>query len=381
MKILLAPDSFKGSLSAPNAVIALEEGLRRVWQDSEIVRLPVADGGEGVLDVLLAATSGEAFATIVTDAMGSPISARWGTLPDRETAVIELAQAAGLTQIPAERRNPAIASTYGIGELILEATRYPGVRRLIIGLGGSATNDGGAGILTALGVRLLDEQGDDLPPGGIALSRLHRVDRSGLKIDPSAFEIHIACDVDNTLIGDRGASVIFGPQKGATGKETLLLDAALTQYAHILSSVTSAPGDGAAGGTTFGLRYLFPHAILKPGIDIVLDTISFDAHLANADLVITGEGRLDAQTLGGKAIAGVARRAKAAGVQVCAIVGSITPDLRATLLAEQIGVAAVLSLTPGPCSLDDALANASDWLADAAERAARCIEIGRKFSS
>jgi glycerate kinase len=380
MKILLAPDSFKGSLSAPNAVIALEEGLRRVWQDSEIVRLPVADGGEGVLDVLLAATGGKAFTTIVTDAMGSPISARWGTLPDRETAVIELAQAAGLTQISAERRNPAIASTYGIGELILEATRYPGVRRLIIGLGGSATNDGGAGILTALGVRLLDEPGDDLPPGGIALSRLHRVDRSGLKIDPSAFEIHIACDVDNPLIGDRGASVIFAPQKGATGKETLLLDAALTQYARILSSVTSAPGDGAAGGTTFGLRYLFPHAILRPGIDIVLDTISFDRHLANADLVITGEGRLDAQTLGGKAIAGVARRAKAAGVPVCAIVGSITPDLRATLLAEQIGVAAVLSLTPGPCSLDDALANASDWLADAAERAARCIEIGRKFS-
>lgn len=358
-----------------DAAAAMAQGLRRVWPDAKIISLPVADGGEGTLDALLAATGGRIFSETVTGPLGDSVAARWGLLPDDATAIIELAEAAGLTLIPAARRDPKIAATYGVGELILRAAARPGVRRLLIGLGGSATNDGGAGILCALGVRFLDGDGKPLPPGGAALSRLATVDASALKIDPTAYEVSIACDVDNPLTGERGASAIFGPQKGATREDIVLLDSALAQYATLLA-LDSRPGDGAAGGATYGLRCLFPHAVLRPGIDLVLDAIGFDAHLAGADLVLTGEGRLDAQTLGGKVIAGVARRAKAAGVPVGAIVGSLSPELSAADLAQNAGVAAVLPLVPGPVSLENALKNAAPYLTDAAERAARWMAIG-----
>ncbi len=320
MKIVLAPDSFKGSLSAPDVAGAMAEGLRRVWPDALCVPLPVADGGEGTADALAAATGGKMFAATVTGPLGEPVAARWALLGDEAAAVVELAEAAGLTQISPERRDPKQTTTRGVGELLLRAARHPGVRRILVGLGGSATNDGGAGLLRALGVRLLDEAGRDLPEGGAALAGLASLDTSGLLLDPSAVEVVIACDVDNPLTGPRGASAVFGPQKGATAEDVPLLDAALAHYGAVLAragrAVADIPGAGAAGGTAAALLWLFPAATLRPGIEIVLDAVRFEEHLHEADLVLTGEGRLDAvEQLGGKVATGERRPARrAAGV-------------------------------------------------------------------
>lgn len=384
MKIVIAPDSFKGALDAPQVAGAIASGLWRVWPDADCVLLPVADGGEGTAEALRAATSGTAIPVNVAGPLGERITARWALLGDKRTAVIELAEAAGLTRIPPERRDPRRTTTLGVGELILSAATFPGVRRVIVGLGGSATNDGGAGILQALGVRLRDSDGSETAPGGLALADLATVDMASLRLDPASVELLIACDVDNPLFGPRGASAVFGPQKGASPADITLLDAALTRYASVLGQATgradvaAIPGAGAAGGAAAGLLYLFPQASLRPGIDLVLDAVGFDSHAANADLILTGEGRLDAQTLGGKAMAGVARRAKAAGngVPVGAIVGGVAGDLDGALLAAHLGVDAVMPLPPGPCALDVSMANTAAWLADAAERAARWMRLG-----
>ena len=374
MKVVIAPDSFKGSLSAPDAAEAIANGVRRVLPDAQLVLLPIADGGEGTLDALIRATGGTTIAQDVTGPLSEPVSARWGLLGDGETAVIELAEAAGLTQVPPERRDPKITTTQGIGEFLLAASRNPQVQRVIVGLGGSATNDGGAGLLTALGVAFHDASGDPLPAGGASLANLARVETRSLRLDPATVELLIACDVDNPLTGPRGASAIFGPQKGATPGDVSLLDAALAHYAAMLPNgqpFADVPGAGAAGGTAFGLLWLFQNATLRPGIDLVLDAIGFDTHLRGADLVLTGEGRLDGQTLGGKALAGIARRAKAAGVPVGALVGGLSPDMDQNTLAETAGIHAALPIVPGPCTLEDAFAHAADWLTDAAERALR----------
>jgi glycerate kinase len=377
MKVLIAPDSFKGALSAPDAAAAMARGVRRVWPDAECILLPVADGGEGTLETLVAATAGRLFPRTVTGPLGEPVAAQWGFLGDGETAVVELAAAAGLTQVPPHRRDPKHTTTYGVGELLRAALAHSGVRRVIVGLGGSATNDGGAGLLSALGFRLLDAAGSPLPPGGAALSRLTAVERGLLPFDPAAVSLLIASDVDNPLTGPRGASAVFGPQKGAMPTDVALLDDALSHYAAILGIDPARPGSGAAGGTTAALLWLFPNAVLRPGIDLVLDTIRFDAHLADADLVLTGEGRLDAQTLGGKAVAGVARRARAAGVPVGALVGALAPDLDAATLAEQLGVDAALPLAPGPCTLEESMAHTALWLEAVTERAARWMTLQR----
>lgn len=389
MKVVFAPDSFKGSLSAPDAARAMAEGWRRVFPAAEIVSLPVADGGEGTLEALLTATRGTAFPCSVTGPLEEATTARWGLLGDGETAVVELAEAAGLTLVPPGHRDPKITTTRGVGELILEAATHPGVRRIIVGLGGSATNDGGAGMLSALGVRFLDTEGRELPSGGAALSHLAAVDTSALRLDPRNLDILIACDVDNPLTGPRGASAVFGPQKGATPKDVRLLDEALTRFVAVVErergeasdALRARPsllkGAGAAGGTAFGLLWMFPRAQLRPGIDLVLDAIGFDSHLSGADLVLTGEGRLDTQTLGGKAVAGVARRAKEAGVPVGALVGAVGADLDMARLSAEVGVDAVLPVVPGPVTLEEAMTKASSYLADAAERAARWMQLGR----
>ena len=354
MKVLLCPDSFKGALSAPEAARAMAAGWRRVFPDAELIELPIADGGEGTLDVLLTVTRGERFLETVTGPLGDPVEAAWGLLPDG-TAVIELAQAAGLHLVPPEKRDPKKTTTFGVGELIAAALARPDVRGLIVALGGSATNDGGAGILRALGAIT------PLPPitGGVAGSPL-----LGLGVT-----IQIACDVDNPLTGPNGASAVFGPQKGATPRDVKILDDALKNFAKVLGQ-PERPGDGAAGGAAYGLRWLFPNATFVSGVDLVLDAIDFDRHLVGADLVLTGEGRLDAQTLGGKAVAGVARRAQAKGVPVAALVGSLGADVTGAALAEA-GIRAALPLAPGPCTLAESIENAPRWLADAAERAAR----------
>ena len=366
MKILLCPDSFKGALSAPDAARAMAEGWRRVFPDAELVELPVADGGEGTLDVLLAATGGERFTETVTGPLGEPVQAAWGLLPDAAPgggviAVIELAQAAGLHLVPPEKRDPKRATTYGVGQLIARALECPKTHGLIVALGGSATSDGGAGIIRALGVTT------PLPPitGRVTGSPL-----LGLGVI-----VRIACDVDNPLTGPRGASAVFGPQKGATPRDVEFLDATLKNFARVLGQ-PEQPGDGAAGGAAYGLRWLFPQAMLVPGIDLVLDAIGFDQHLEGADLVLTGEGRLDAQTLGGKAVAGVARRAKAKGIPVAALVGSLGADVTGAALAEA-GICAVLPLAPGPCTLAESMENTPRWLEGAAERAARWTRLYR----
>jgi glycerate kinase len=370
MKVLLCPDSFKGALGAPEAAAALAEGWKRVFPEAECVCLPVADGGEGTLDVLLAATGGERFLTEVTGPLGEPVQAAWGLLPDG-TAVIELAQAAGLSLVPPSKRDPKKTTTYGVGELLLRATRK--TNKLLITLGGSATNDGGAGILEAF----LNYFEPTLEPGGAALRRLRGFYGSPKQL--VGYDVRIACDVDNPLTGPQGASAVFGPQKGATPKDVELLDAALANFAGVLG-LPEEPGDGAAGGAAYGLRWLFPGARLVPGIELVLDALGFDQHLADASLVLTGEGRLDSQTLGGKVIAGVARRAKAHGVPVAAIVGGLESSVSGAAL-QGAGVAAVLPLAPGPCTLAESMEHTAAWLTDAAERAARWVALGQAGKS
>jgi glycerate kinase len=390
MKVVIAPDSFKGAISAPDAARAIARGWERVFPDAECVRLPVADGGEGTAATLAAATGGTLHEVMVTGPLGDDgprAAARWALLGDRETAVVELAEAAGLTLVPPERRDPKHTTTRGVGELLRAAARYPGVRRVLVALGGSATNDGGAGILQALGVRLRDAAGNELPPGGAALARLASADASEAET-LEGVEVVIACDVDNPLTGPRGASAVFGPQKGATPADVALLDSALAHYATVLEKAPhpwsrDTPGAGAAGGTAAGLLWAFPQAQLHPGIQIVLDATDFDRHVQGAALVLTGEGRLDAQTLGGKVVAGVARRAGAATggtVPVGAIVGAVAPDVDPALLARTLGVGAVIPLAPGPCTLEESVANAEPWLADAAERAARWWAFGVQAS-
>lgn len=362
----------------------MEAGLRRVWPDADIISLPLADGGEGTLDALLAAGGAKAqrrYETVFGPA-GQPVEAAWGWLPNTQTAVVELAQAAGLSLVTANRRDPKITTTNGVGQLLLSALREPNVRRVIIGLGGSTTNDGGAGLLSALGVCFLDAEGQTLPPGGAALARLARVDTSRLGFELAALsarpvEILIACDVTNPLTGPNGASAIFGPQKGATDEDIVTLDAALGHFARTWNKPHDLPGMGAAGGTAFGLLALFPFAQLRPGIDLVLDATGFNDHLHGASLVLTGEGKMDAQTLGGKAVAGIARRVQeqtGGTVPVAALVGALGQDVSAQSLV-RAGISAVMPLSIGPETLADAIPRTAERLADAAERTARWMRI------
>lgn len=379
-KIIIAPDSFKGAVDAPRAAAAIARGLKRVWPDVPMITYPIADGGEGTARAMVYATAGTLITEPVAGPQGKPVLAHWAVLGDGETAVIELAQAAGLPQVPLSEHDPRRTTTRGVGELVLRAiARNPNLCRLIFALGGSATNDGGAGLLQAMGVRLLDDSGNELPAGGAALANLTMADFETAQRLPE-LEIIIACDVDNPLTGERGASAVFGPQKGASEEDVLLLDQALTHYADVLTQATgvdrrAVPGAGAAGGTAAGLLWLFPQAVLRSGIEIVLDAIHFDDILYDADLVLTGEGQLDTQTLGGKAIAGVAGRARKAGVPVGAIVGRVAPELDLLSLAKTLGVDAVIPLAPGPCTLAESIANTEAWLADAAERAARWMQL------
>jgi len=396
VKIVLAPDSFKGSLPAPRAARALAAGLARVWPDAEYVLLPVADGGEGTATALADATGGRLFSQDVTGALpGTRVSACWAHLGKAapETAVVEMAQAVGLASVAPERRDVKAATTRGVGELILAALDEPKITRLIVGLGGTATNDGGAGLLRALGVRLLDDAGRDVPEtaGVPALATVAALDVSGLRLDPARLSsVVLASDVDNALCGPRGASAVFGPQKGASPNDVVVLDAALARWGEVLGrtsgpgrtkpfSVADVPGAGAAGGALAALLWLFPQARIQSGIDVVLDAARFEEHLTGTDLVLTGEGRLDAQTLGGKAVLGVARRARAAGVPCAALVGSLDPAVDANEWAAR-GLVAVLPIAPGPCTLPDALASAQSWIADGAERAACWLDLGRALA-
>ena len=310
LRIVVAPDSYKGSVSALGVAQAMERGILHICPDADVRKIPMADGGEGTVDALLAATGGKYRQSEVSDPLGKRISAQWGILGDGCTAVIEIAAASGLTLLAAERRDPRITSTYGIGEL-MRAALDAGLRKIILGIGGSATNDGGAGMARALGARFLDAAGHELPDGGAALAGLDRIDLSTLDPRLRETEIVVACDVDNPLCGSRGASAVFGPQKGATAAMVAELDVALAHFAAIAQRATGRDvaeqaGAGAAGGLGAGLL-LFTPAQLKPGVDVVLYAVGFSEIVKDADFVITGEGCTDFQTAFGKAPVGVAR--------------------------------------------------------------------------
>jgi len=375
MKIVIAPQSFKGSLVAGEVARAIARGIKRVLTDVEITMLPMADGGEGTVEALVYATHGKIVATEVTGPLGEKVSAKWGILGDGVCAVVEMAAASGLTLVPPEKLNPLVATTYGTGEL-LRAVLDAGCRRLIVGIGGSATNDGGAGMVQALGVRLLDECDKELPRGGAALARLSRIDTSGLDHRLARWQVIVACDVTNPLCGTQGASRVYGPQKGATEEMCRQLDGALANYAMIIKrdlgiSVMDIPGAGAAGGLGAGL-VAFLGAKLVPGIEIVSEAVGLTDHLKEAALVFTGEGRIDPQTLFGKTVAGVAEKAKAFGVPVIAIVGGLAGNYEKVY---QQGIDVALSIAPGPISLKKSMNDAERLVADAAERALKLVLI------
>ena len=326
MVFLIAPDSFKGSLSAVDAARAMSQGVRSVAPDATVIELPVADGGEGTVEVLVAATRGRIVETTVTGPLGRPVRAAWGILGDEKTAVIEMAAASGLMLLRHEERNPRKATTFGTGELIRAALDC-GARKIIVGIGGSASNDGGAGLAEALGVRLLDRTNRPLARGGEGLSGLSRIDVRGLDLRLRNVEIVAACDVENVLCGPKGASAVYGPQKGATAGDVKLLDGALHRYGKLIArtfgiDVLMMRRGGAGGGLGAGLS-VFCDARLQSGIDIVLDAIEFDRHTKNADVILTGEGRIDSQLQYGKALAGILGRASGFKVPVLGVAGVV----------------------------------------------------------
>ncbi len=376
MKFVIAPDSYKGSLSALAVAEAIERGVRSVFPDAEVAKVPIADGGEGTVDALVVATSGRIMETEVHGPLGETVRARWGVLGAGGTAVIEMAAASGLPLVPAGRRDPRVTTTRGTGELIAAAFDA-GLRHIVVGIGGSATNDGGAGMARALGVRFLDAQGRELPEGGAALARLARIDLSGVDRRLAQAKIVVACDVDNPLTGPRGASAVYGPQKGATPAMVRELDDALAHYGGIARATTGRdiaglPGSGAAGGLGAGLLFFTP-ATLRPGVGIVLEITGFEDLVRDADLVITGEGRTDFQTSMGKAPVGVAAAAKRHGIPVVCLSGGLGEGADEVLT---LGIDALASTTPGPMSLAEALAAGAALVEAAAGRACKLIEVG-----
>lgn len=377
MKILICPDSFKDALPAEAAARAIACGIHRLDEQIEAVECPLADGGEGSLDALLAATGAERRTATVQDALGRPARAHWGWLAERRTAFVELAEASGIQALAPGERTALHSTTHGVGELI-RAALDAGAERLLLTLGGSATNDGGAGMLVALGARLLDSAGQDLPPGGAALAELAELDLAGLDPRLAGLKVEAAVDVDNPLLGERGASAVFGPQKGAAPEDVTRLDAALARFADVTAGILGKehrelPGAGAAGGMGFAAR-AFLGAELRPGIELMMAQVGFSTLLADADLVITGEGQLDGQSLAGKTPVGVARAARARSVPVVVLAGRLAPGWQAAL---EEGVTAAFALADGPMPLDEALERCAELLADRAESAVRLFTAGK----
>lgn len=374
MKIVIAPDSFKGSLTARQAAGAIERGVRRATPDVDIISIPMADGGEGTVRALVDATGGRLIPVRVTGPLGEPVAATYGILGDGTTAVIEMAEAAGL-HLVGTAPDPLHATTRGVGELILDALGH-GAERIIVGLGGSATNDGGAGMAQALGVRLLDADGRNLPGGGAALADLDRIDCTGLDPRVTRTPIILASDVTNPLAGPDGASAVFGPQKGATPAMVEQLDQALSHYAAVIHrdtgrSVGIILGSGAAGGLGAGFL-AFTDATMRSGIDLVIEIVGLKERAVCADYCFTGEGRIDGQTQYGKTPMGVARAVHEAApaCHVIALAGSIGEDVEQL---NALGFAAVFGIQPGAVSLQEALAGASRNLERTAEQVMRLL--------
>lgn len=376
MKIVIAPDSFKESLTALEVAEAIEAGLKKVLPDAEYVKVPMADGGEGTVQSLVDATEGRLISAEVRAPLGNKVRAEFGLSGDGRTAIIEMAAASGLHLVPSEKRNPLHTTSYGTGELILAALDE-GVEKIIVGIGGSATNDGGAGMLQALGALLLDTNKQPIGAGGGCLQDLAAIDLSGLDKRLADVEIVVACDVDNPLCGEKGASAVFGPQKGATAEMVQALDSGLQHFAALAArdlglDIQSPAGAGAAGGMGGGVL-LLPDARLQAGVKIVMEAVGLAEKVQDADLVITGEGRMDAQSVHGKTPIGVAHTAKAFGKPVIAIVGCLREDYEVVYAQ---GIDAVFPIIRQLGSLEEILQHGRDNLVSAAQNVARIYQMG-----
>lgn len=377
MKIIIAPDSFKESLTALEVAEAIETGFKRIFPHAEYVKVPMADGGEGTVQSLVDATQGELIQTEVTAPLGNKVMATWGLSGDKQTAIIEMAAASGLHLVPLNQRNPLLTTSFGTGELIRAALDF-GVNKIILGIGGSATNDGGVGMLQALGIRCLDHQGQEIGFGGKNLANIQQIDLSALDPRLQQVEIEVACDVTNPLCGDNGASAIFGPQKGANAEMVKQLDQALAHFAQQVKAqldlnIRDQAGAGAAGGMGGGVL-LLPKVRLKSGVNIVLDTVQLSDKLQDADLVITGEGRMDGQTAQGKTPVGVALAAKTANKPVIAIVGCLREDYE---VVYDKGIDAVFPIIRQLDNLENTLKNGRENLISCAQNVARLYQLAQ----
>lgn len=362
MRILIAPDKFKSSLSSREAADAAARGFSEGWPEAEILTCPLADGGEGTLEALVQATGGKTVECDVTAPLGEARQAPLGILGDGKTAVVEMAAASGLVLVPPDKRDPRYTTTTGTGDLIRRALDE-GARHIIVGIGGSATNDGGTGMAAALGARFLDDRNEDLPPGGIYLNNLETIDLSGLDPRIRETDITVASDVINPLLGEKGASRVYAPQKGASEYDVELLEQGLTRLAQAVSAgiapgFEEKPGAGAAGGLGFGLM-VFLGAEVRPGIEVIMEAVRFEDKLAGCGLVVTGEGRLDTQTAYGKTVTGVARAARCRGIPVLALGGEVADG--AEKLHEP-GVTALLGIVPGPFTREESMRQAATLL-------------------
>ena len=383
MKIILAPDSFKGNLTSLQVAAALEKGVKRVLPRALCIKVPMADGGEGTVQSLIDATGGKFIRKRVTGPAGNPVSARYGMLADGETAVIEMAEASGLPLVSGKEMNPLKTTTYGTGELILDAARR-GAKTIILGIGGSATNDGGVGMAQALGVVFINKHGKEITESGAGgmLAKIATINKKG--IDPliRKTKIIVASDVNNPLCGKKGASNVFGPQKGATPAMVKTLDENLKHLGKVIKTslkkdVVNLKGAGAAGGLGAGL-VAFANAKMKSGIDIVIEATDFVQHLKNADLVITGEGRVDFQTAFGKTPSGVAKAARKQGVQTVAIGGGLSDDANGVFAH---GIEGLESAYAREMPLTEAMENSKIYIANAAKRVMRLVLIGKKIET
>jgi glycerate kinase len=379
MRIVVAPDSYKGSVSAVGTANAMEKGIKEIFPSAEVIKVPIADGGEGTVEALVTATDGQIIYQDVVGPLGDIIKSYWGILGDEKTAVIEMAAASGLPLVPNDKKDPRITTTYGTGQLI-HAALERGLKKIIIGIGGSATNDGGCGMAQALGGKFLDAEGHELPYGGAALARLDRVDLSELDIRLKDTVIIVACDVDNPLCGAKGATAVYGPQKGASPEMVLELDAALKHFAGKVGKATGKevaeyPGAGAAGGLGAGLLY-FTNATLRPGVDIVLETTGFESLVQSAQFVITGEGRTDFQTAFGKAPVGVAKLAEKYNVPTLCLSGGLGQGYEDVL---HHGIGGLMSTVPGPMNLDECMERGAELIEMGTRRLCLIVKVGMKM--
>lgn len=380
MKIIIAPDSFKESLTSSQVATAVEAGFKEVYPDAVFIKLPIADGGEGTIEALVSATCGHTVTANVVGPLGTKIKSFYGVCGDGLTAIIEMAASSGLDLVPLKERNPLITTSYGTGQLIRIALDA-GYRKFIIGIGGSATNDAGVGMLQALGVSLLDENGKEILFGGENLAHLAKIDISGMDARLQQSKIEVACDVNNPLTGPVGASAVFGPQKGATPEMVKTLDDCLTHFSNLVKrdlgkEIDKQPGAGAAGGMGAALQS-FLNAKLRSGVEIVIEHTGFRELVQNANLVITGEGRIDGQSIFGKAPVGIAKVSSEYGVPVIAFAGSLGKDAS---VVRNHGINAIFSVVNGPCTLDEALSNAAKNVRMTAKNVAAVMQLTHKFS-